>query len=416
MPPPWSRALALKREASQVERGRTLRSASARTGSASASIGVREVDPDHVPDWDARVLEVPGGDVHQTRLWARHWVKSGWRPRYLLFDDGLPLLSLERPWPLIGGRSAYLPRGPIAAADSPFRTSARLAAAYDHLVGCGVDVVASDAAIPAATGYRELIERVGFRPIEEIEPSRHRLSVPLPAGTTEADHWRRLAMSTRQRAGAAERRGLRVVRYDTWAAPGSWDGFERPVISTSDEAALQPVMRRFYEMLGRTASRRGFPLAPQGRIIDWTTSAIAAGMATHLEVLAPDGRVLGAALLYRHGGRLTYAHSSDRVDLRHEFPGVVHLLVWRGIQLAIREGLAEFDLAGVDVAGHRDEPRSGAPMFGLYEFKRSFGGQWIELSGNHERVERPFRYLLGRTIRKVSAGTERLAREPDGER
>jgi hypothetical protein len=44
-------------------------------------------------------------------------------------------------------------------------------------------------------------------------------------------------------------------------------------------------------------------------------------------------------------------------------------------------------------------------MLGLYEFKRSFGATWIELTGNHERVARPWRYGLGRvTGRLLGAG------------
>jgi hypothetical protein len=392
--------LALKSQASHVDFGH---GAEARAGrsDATTSIGIREVDPEQVSDWDTRVLLSPGGDVHQTRLWAAHWSKLGWQPRYLLFEDGLPLLSLERPWPLIGGRGAYLPRGPISSGEAPSKTAARLVSAREYLVRHGVDVVSSDAAIPAATGYGELIEQGGFRPIDEIEPSRHRMSVPLPHGTSEQAAWANLAASARQRAGSAERRGLRVVRFEACRSTGSWQGFERPASTTSDAAVFEPVMQRFYSLLDATARRRRFTLAPRPRMVDWTASAIASGMATHLEAVAPDGRVLGAALLYRQGGRLTYAHSSDRDDLRHEFPGVVHLLVWRGIQLAIREGFDEFDLAGADITGHRSEPGPGSPMFGLYAFKRSFGGEWIELSGNHEQVARPGRYLLGRTIRKM---------------
>jgi lipid II:glycine glycyltransferase (peptidoglycan interpeptide bridge formation enzyme) len=136
---------------------------------------------------------------------------------------------------------------------------------------------------------------------------------------------------------------------------------------------------------------------------------VAAGLAVYLEVRSPGNELLGAAILYRHGGRLTYAHSADREDLRHQFPGVIHLLIWRAIQLAAREGLGEFDLAGVDVAGHRTEPREGDAMYGLYSFKRSFGGHWVELTGNHERIARAPRYMIGRLTRRLSATAARIA-------
>jgi lipid II:glycine glycyltransferase (peptidoglycan interpeptide bridge formation enzyme) len=364
--------------------------------------GLREVEARDVPDWNARAVQGPGGDVYQSVEWAEHWQRwssSSWRPRLLLFDDGLPLLSLERRWPLISGRGAYLPRGPVSAGEPADLTAARLAAAFEFLVARGVDVVSSDAAIQAATGYGGLIEAFGFRSTEEIEPSRHRLTLPLDRD--EDALYRRLATSTRQRAGSAERHGLTVIRYDARPGPESWDGFEPSGADSADPRQLLPVMDRFYDLLALASHRRDFRLAPRARVTDWLSHAVAAGLAVHLEIRAPDKCVLAAALFFRHGGRLTYAHSGDRDDRRHEYPGVVHLMLWRAIQLARREGLAEMDLGGVDVVGRRGRPQPGDPMYGLYAFKASFGGQWVELAGNHERVARPLRYLGGRLAGRI---------------
>jgi lipid II:glycine glycyltransferase (peptidoglycan interpeptide bridge formation enzyme) len=109
-------------------------------------------------------------------------------------------------------------------------------------------------------------------------------------------------------------------------------------------------------------------------------------------------------ILYRHGERLSTVHSGDHAADRDETPGALHLLRWRAIQLALREGRSEMDLGGVDVAGARREPREGEPMWGLYQHKRSFGGEWLELTGAHERVLDPSRYRLGR----VAARAKRL--------
>jgi lipid II:glycine glycyltransferase (peptidoglycan interpeptide bridge formation enzyme) len=59
------------------------------------------------------------------------------------------------------------------------------------------------------------------------------------------------------------------------------------------------------------------------------------------------------------------------------------------------------DLGGVDVAGARHEPKEGEPMFGLYQHKRSFGAEWVELPGAHERVIRPWRYAAGRVAARL---------------
>jgi lipid II:glycine glycyltransferase (peptidoglycan interpeptide bridge formation enzyme) len=79
----------------------------------------------------------------------------------------------------------------------------------------------------------------------------------------------------------------------------------------------------------------------------------------------------------------------------------LHLLRWRAIQLAVREGCTEMDLGGVDVAGARREPVEGEPMYGLYQHKRSFGGTWVELTGAHERVADGRGYALGRAAMRV---------------
>ena len=70
------------------------------------------------------------------------------------------------------------------------------------------------------------------------------------------------------------------------------------------------------------------------------------------------------------------------------------------------------DLGGVDVAGARREPREGEPMYGLYQHKRSFGAEWVELAGAHEKVIRANRYRAGRVVARLS---RLLDRRPVGD-
>jgi lipid II:glycine glycyltransferase (peptidoglycan interpeptide bridge formation enzyme) len=60
------------------------------------------------------------------------------------------------------------------------------------------------------------------------------------------------------------------------------------------------------------------------------------------------------------------------------------------------------DLGGVDVAGARNEPREGDPLYGLYQHKQSFGGQWLALTGAHERVFDPRGYQIGRLATRAA--------------
>ncbi len=353
-----------------------------------------EAEPEQLLDWDRHTVDAPGGNVYQSRAWAEHRAHLGWHPRFLVADDGYRLLSLERRWRLVGGSGAYLSKGPISAGEPASRTAERLGAAADWLFAHGVDVLASDAEIPTDSGYGRLIEAEGFRSIEEVQPSRHRVALALHPGEPESTCFAGFAMSARQRVRQGEKAGLRVIRWDRRAAPDAdaTDGFEAP----APGALPGPAFDRFYDLLEVTAARRHFDLGARTGFVGWSTAGLAAGHVILLEVRTSDDELIGGATFYRHGGRLTYSHSGDRADLRRAYPGVIHLLLWRAIQLAVREGMIEVDLAGVDVRGARREPAEGEEMRGLYDFKRSFGATWIELTGNHERIARPWRYALGR--------------------
>jgi lipid II:glycine glycyltransferase (peptidoglycan interpeptide bridge formation enzyme) len=357
---------------------------------------IRTANPTELADWDERTVDVRGGHVYQSRAWAEHRVRAGWQADHLLFDDGYAALLLRRAWPWVGGSSAYVPRGPVAAGEPAEQTANRLAAIVEHAAEHDVAVIASDAEIAAATGYPAQLARIGFHPIEEIQPSRHRIALPLD-GRGEDEVFGGIAKSTRQRIRKAEAEGIVVVRHDGRVAPaGVGDGFTR-----ADEPG-DIALDRFYDLLLETGERRHFSFGPRDAFLAWWRSALRAGHLILLEARSPDGVPQAGLVLYRHGERLSTVHSGDHASARRDHPGALHLLRWRAIQIAIREQREEMDLGGADVAGARREPREGEPMWGLYQHKVSFGGEWLELTGAHERVLDANRYRLGRLTARVA--------------
>ncbi|MBI2764250.1 MAG: peptidoglycan bridge formation glycyltransferase FemA/FemB family protein [Chloroflexi bacterium] len=352
----------------------------------------RPADPGELLAWDDLTVHLGGGNIFQSRAWAEHRRRTGWRPAFVVGDDGSAVLALERPWPLLRSGSWYLPRGPIPAGAVP-AMAARLGGITDHLAGRGADVVATDAEIPAGIGYESALVELGFSSIEEIQPSRHRMRLPLGHAADESGVFGGIAKATRQRIARAERDGVTVVRHDRRALdvdPGA--GFVGPA------EPLEVALGRFFDLLVETGERRQFVLGPRAAFLEWWKAAHEAGLIVHLEARDRAGTPLAGLLLYRHGGRLSTAYSADHAASRRDHPGMFHLLRWRAIQLAIREGCAEMDLGGADVRGVRHEPRPGDPMYGLYEHKRSFGAEWVEQVGAHERILHPRRYAAGRVL------------------
>jgi lipid II:glycine glycyltransferase (peptidoglycan interpeptide bridge formation enzyme) len=364
-------------------------------------IEFREARADELAAWDDLTVRPPGGHVLQSRAWAEYRAQAGWHPRFLLGADGSAVLALLKPWPRVGGWSAYLSRGPVPTADAA-TLAARLDGATRFLTAHGVDVVASDPQVPRDSGYAAELARIGFKPIEEIQPSRHRLSVPLGPGIDEAAALARVSKQTRQRIRKAEA-DLRVIRYDRTVVRGAvGDGFERP------EGDLDWALARFHVMLVETARRRAFEILPRKRFNDWAHGSYAAGQSLYLEAQDRRASPVAGLLIYRHGNRLSTFLSADFDNTRERFPGAFHLLRWRAIQLAIREGRAEMDLDGADLLGARRIPTPADRSYGLYQHKRSFGAEWVELTGAHERVARPWRYALGRAAARI----ERARRKP----
>ena len=365
----------------------------------------REATQAELADWDRRVVSAPGGHVYQSRVWADQRARLGWRPLFAQVDQDHAALVLQRPIALLGGSTAYIPRGPIVDPGDPRdggdAAAGRLATLTTWLGRRGVAVVATDAEVPAADAlYGRRIRAQGFRQIPEIQPSRHRVSLAL-AGDTDDDAVRAgLTKSTRQRVAAAERDGIVVERHDTAGWGSLHPLFERPSVPLGDALA------GFATLLEGTGDRLGFTFGPRQVFIDWWTAAHAAGLLVYLEARDPSAeQPLGGLILYRHGQRLSTVHSADAPGVRERHRGVMHLLRWRAIQLAIREGCQEMDLGGVDTGPDHREPGEGEPMAGLYEHKRSFGATWLAMTGAHQRVLSPWRYGLGR----ITARLARLA-------
>ena len=349
-----------------------------------------------------QAVRSPGGHVYQSTVWADQRARLGWQPRFVMIDDDHPALVLLRPFPIVGGSSAYVPRGPVIdpnhASDGGEAAADRVNALANWLVEAGVVVVATDAEVPAAdAAYGTRLRRAGFHPIPEIQPSRHRVSLPLAQETDDEAVRGTLAKSTRQRVSGAERAGVLVERHDR----GGWEGmdglFERPARPPAE------AFDAFATLLEGTGERRGFRFGPRDVFLSWWAAALEAGMLVYLDARdAMDSSTsLGGLILYRHGNRLSTVHSADAPGVRETHPGVMHLLRWRAIQLAIREGCDEMDLGGVDAAPDHAEPAEGHPMAGLYEHKRSFGASWVAMTGAHERVMRPSRYSIGRVAARL---------------
>ena len=253
---------------------------SAPAPASRGAFGVREATPAELADWDRHTVHAPGGHVYQSLAWARERARLGLAPavcRARRRSPGAgprPRRSRGSEGPAPTSRAV---RSPIHAIAGPV-VAARTVALADWLATNGVDVVATDAEIPASVvGVREALGSAGFHPIPEIQPSRHRISLLLAADTDDAAVRAGIAKSTRQRIAAAERDALVVTRYDTAGWAGDHPLFARPLGGPAE------ALGRFATLLEGTGERRGFRFGPRAVFLDWWKAAHEAGLLVYLE-------------------------------------------------------------------------------------------------------------------------------------
>ncbi len=244
---------------------------------------VREAAVEELATWDERTVDPPGGDVQQSRAWAAHRARTGWHPHQLVLDDDAAVLALGRRTPALGGGRLYVPKGPVAAGSDAAQVAGRLAAVAGWARDAGYDTIVATRRCRRPAASRRSSPRSGSARVEEIGPSRHRMTAPIVPGADDDALLAPIAKKTRQRFLAAERRGMRVVRYDATGGP------ELPGVET-------PPPPRLLESAGesfagstrsspRPGTRRGFAHRDAGpRALAWWRAALEAGHLVLLEV------------------------------------------------------------------------------------------------------------------------------------
>ena len=327
--------------------------------------------------WDAETVDAPGGHVLQGTAWAAHRAAQGWTPHFVRFADTRAALLLTHPQRPLPGFAAYAPRGPISAGDAPEQVAARAAGLAEWTRREAGTILAVDPELDQSEVYDRALRAAGYRPTEEIQPSRHRMILRWSPGEDVDGIHGRIAKQTRQRIRASERAGTEVV----------------------DDARGEH-LAAFAGLVDAAAERKRFNFAADRGFLDWWRRVLGAGQA-RFWVAIHDERVIGGLLAYRQAGHLATAFSADRADLRRDLPGTMHLLRWHAIRETLVAGCSSIDLGGVDTAGARRRPEPGDPGHGLYEHKASFGAEWVESAGAHEAVLRPWVYRTGLALRRV---------------
>ncbi len=156
----------------------------------------------------------------------------------------------------------------------------------------------------------------------------------------------------------------------------------------------------FYKLALVTAQRDGFGV----HSLDYYQAAY--------DLFAPDrcalliaefeGEPLAALLAFCQGQEAYYFYGASANEQRHLM--ATYLIQWAAIHWAKNRGCTRYDLWGIPDAdpatleAEFEQRQDG--LWGVYRFKRGFGGQWLQSIGAYDYVYNPLLYQLYRLYRK----------------
>jgi len=193
----------------------------------------------------------------------------------------------------------------------------------------------------------------------------------------------RMKQKCRYNIRLAEKKGVAVRTWDDVAA------FHRMVLATGERDVFGVHSLEYY--------RRAYDLFHE------------AGMCEML-VAEYEGRPLAALMVFARGKRAWYFYGASTDESRNLMP--TYLLQWEAMRWAKARGCEEYDLWGVPdedeatLEANFETRRDG--LWGVYRFKRGFGGELRRAAGALDRVYNLPLYRL--YLWRMSRGAE----EPGG--
>jgi lipid II:glycine glycyltransferase (peptidoglycan interpeptide bridge formation enzyme) len=322
----------------------------------------------------------PWGHALQLCEWGEVKGRTGWKPwRLLLRRDGEPVAAaslLERRLPVIGAPIFYCSRGPVCDWSDAEVTRALLAAIREKARERGAILLKIDPAVPQpAPELLEFLRGEGFRLASEgknFEGVQPRFVFRLDISPSEEELLAAMHQKTRYNIRLAQKKGVTIRQ------------------GTRDELAV------FYAVLKETTERDNFLVRDFSYFETLYDLLVPAGFG-ELFLAEYEGRVVAGTFAFLAGAKAWYIYGASSNADRNVMPN--YLIQWEMIRWARERGCTLYDFRGV--SGDLTEDN---PLYGLYKFKKGWGGVFTEFIGEWDLVYRPFLYRVWQWAEALYSG------------
>jgi lipid II:glycine glycyltransferase (peptidoglycan interpeptide bridge formation enzyme) len=341
------------------------------THSTQASMNALQNHPMTAAAWDAFVTAHPDGHLLQTSDWGQFKAEFGWQAQIVALSNaagqivcGAQVLfrRLHRLIPSIVPLSiAYIPGGPLFADPSTDKAlwQAINRAAFRH-GALWLKVEPCDWYAPRP-GLADRLRSQGLQPAPQtIQPPR---TVVLDLTGSDDDILKRMNQSTRYKAKLGPKKEIEV-RCGTVADLASFNAL---MAVTGARDAFGVHDPNYY--------RRAF-------------EHFAAGDRCALILASYQGQDLAGVMVFRQGNQAYYLYGASSNAERNRMP--TFIAQWAAIRWARDHGALFYDMWGIPDADEAIlesdfETRSDG-LWGVYGFKRGWGGRIVRSVGAWDRV------------------------------
>jgi lipid II:glycine glycyltransferase (peptidoglycan interpeptide bridge formation enzyme) len=335
-------------------------------------------------EWDESILSMKG-HLLQSWAWGEFKARFGWEvERLAVWDEAGDQLKgaaqiLLRSLPL--GSLAYVPKGPVVDVGD-WETWARLLRMLrDFGYERGVTFLKIEPGWEGEFPLSPLFAEEGFRASDQaIQPAT---TIVVSLEGDEEEILKGMKSKTRYNVRLAQRKGVTVRAGD------------------EEDVSL------FYELMEETRDRDAFGIHDMEYYREaWR--AFAPQDQARLFLAYYGEEALGGLMAFAFGSTAYYLYGASSNRHRNLMPN--HLLQWRAMLWAKERGCTFYDLWGIpDEAGEADEDmeevlkRGG--LWGVYRFKRGFGGRVVRFSPSYDYVYSRLLYWLGARVYPRMRGT-----------
>ena len=317
---------------------------------------------DHIDieKWDACLNKHPDAHLLQTAAWGALKAGFGWEAEIVQNED-CGALVLFRKLPL-GLRIAYIPKGPVGENWQSLWPAVDEVCRHKRAVFLKVE--------PDALEDEQQALETAFGGFEaDAKPIQPRQTVLISLEGDEEEWIARMKQKTRYNIRLAKRKDVQI--------------------SETDDLSV------FQSLMDATGERDGFGVHNQA-YYQRAYDLFAASGACSILLASYEAQPLAAMMIFVRGKRAWYFYGASNNEERNRMP--TYLLQWEAMRWAAARGCTEYDLWGVPDATEEELEANFTDrhdgLWGVYRFKRGFGGRLVRSAGAWDRVYQPMLYQI----------------------